>query len=228
MRRLVMLQKNPKPPLDAGQFQAFIFDLDGVVTKTAQVHATAWKKLFDRYLEERTKQEGKTFRPFDANLDYRRYVDGKPRYEGVKSFLESRGVTVPYGDPADEPDEDSICGLGNKKSLYFIQALKARDVETFPSTLALIREARAQGIKTAIVSSSKNCAAVLDAAGLTGLFDAKVDGVDLARNHLKGKPEPDMFLQAARLLGVAPERAVIFEDALAGVQAARQGSFGLV
>ncbi len=214
--------------IDVDQLDAAIFDLDGVVTKTARVHAAAWKKLFDEYLQQYAAKEGKTCRPFDAQTDYRRYVDGKPRYDGVRSFLQSRGISLPYGDPGDRPDQETICGLGNRKDSFFHDALREHGVETYQSTLTLIRDLRSRGIKTAIVSSSKNCAKVLDAAGISALFDAKVDGLDIAQQQLKGKPAPDMFVKAAALLGVHPAHAVVFEDALAGVQAAREGNFGFV
>lgn len=214
--------------LDVRRFDAVLFDLDGVVTKTARVHAAAWKKLFDGYLERKSIREGKPFLPFDAQTDYRQYVDGKPRHEGVKSFLESRAITLHYGDPGDDPSAETICGLGNRKNDYFREALKEMGVETFASSVAFVHEAKRRGLKTAIVSSSKNCGAVLEAAGLTDLFDVKVDGQDMARGHLKGKPAPDIFVRAASLLEIAPERTVIVEDALAGVEAGRSGSFGLV
>ncbi|MFQ5846975.1 MAG: trehalose-phosphatase [Candidatus Methylomirabilales bacterium] len=219
---------SPKLIINLDTLDAAIFDLDGVVTKTARVHAAAWKKLFDEYLEHRAADEGKPFQPFDVDTDYRRYVDGKPRYDGVRSFLQSRGITLPYGDSADGPDRETICGLGNRKDSLFHRALREQGVATYPSTITFIHALRSRGLKTAIVSSSKNCGPVLDAAGLSALFDAKVDGLDIARQHLQGKPAPDMFLKAATLLGVPPARAVVFEDALAGVQAGRAGHFGLV
>ncbi len=214
--------------LETNRFDAAIFDLDGVVTKTARVHAASWKKLFDQYLQQHAQQEGETFQPFDIATDYRRYVDGKPRYDGVKSFLQSRGLTLPYGDPSDGPDQKTLCGLGNRKDTFFHQALQEHGVEAYPAAITFIREVRSRGLKTAIVSSSKNCASVLDAAGISALFEAKVDGLDLAQLHLKGKPAPDMFVKAAALLGVPPARAAVFEDAIAGVQAGRKGNFGLV
>jgi alpha,alpha-trehalase len=214
--------------INVDKLDAAIFDLDGVVTKTARVHSAAWKKLFDEYLQQRAAQEGSTFQPFDIDTDYRRYVDGKARYEGVASFLQSRRITLPYGNPSDPPDRETICGLGNRKDSLFHQALREQGVETYQSTITLIHDLRSRGLKTAIASSSKNCAKVLDAVGISALFDAKVDGLDLARLHLKGKPAPDMFLKAAALLGVQPSRAAVFEDALAGVQAGHEGNFGLV
>ncbi len=214
--------------ISAAGFDAAIFDLDGVVTRTARVHAAAWKKLFDQYLQRRAEQDGTAFRPFDIQADYRQYVDGRPRDEGVQAFLESRGLTLPYGDPSDAPDRETICGLGTQKNTFFREALKEQGVESYPSTLAFIRAARSQGLKTAVVSSSKNCADVLETAGISALFDVKVDGVDAARDRLRGKPAPDMFLRAASLLEVVPARAILFEDAVAGVQSGREAAFGLV
>jgi beta-phosphoglucomutase family hydrolase len=210
------------------RFDAVIFDLDGVVTRTATVHAAAWKRLFDEYLKERAAREGKTFRTFNADTDYRRYVDGKPRYDGVAGFLESRGVSVPYGKPTDSPDRDTVCGLGNRKNRYFTQHLAEHGVAVYESTVSLIRHLRARGMKTAIFSASKNCEAILKAADLTELFNAKVDGVEADEMGLPGKPDPAVLLEAARRLEVGPARAVIIEDAIAGVRAGRSGRFGLV
>lgn len=207
---------------------AFIFDLDGVVTRTAGLHAAAWKQLFDDYLAQRAAQRGEPFQPFDPDADYRRFVDGKPRYEGVRSFLESRGVALDYGDPADPPDRETICGLGNRKNDLFQELLARGGVEVFEGSVAFIRELKRRGVKTALVSSSKNAAAVLTAAGLSELFEVRVDGVEAARLALEGKPHPDTFLEAARRLGVEPARAAVVEDAIAGIQAARAGGFGLV
>jgi trehalose 6-phosphate phosphatase len=219
---------SPSVTISKSEFDAVIFDLDGVVTRTATVHAAAWKRLFDDYLEERAAREGKPFRPFDADSDYRRHVDGKPRYDGVVSFLESRGISLPYGDPGDPPDKETTCGLGNRKNRYFTQHLAEHGVDVYESTVELIRDLRAKGVKTAIFSASKNCRAVLKAANASGLFDARVDGVDADELGLPGKPDPAVLLEAARRLGVAPGRAVIVEDAIAGVQAGRAGRFGLV
>jgi len=207
---------------------AVFFDLDGVVTRTAALHIAAWKDLFDGYLKERAARDHTSFRPFDADTDYRQYVDGKPRYDGVKSFLESRGITLPYGDPNDEADQETICGLGNKKNVIFHERLKMQGVEIFHTSVAFVRNVKTHGKKTAIVSASKNCAAVLEAAGLSELFDTRVDGVESARLNLAGKPAPDVFLEAAKRLAVEPARTVVVEDALAGVQAGRNGKFGLV
>jgi trehalose 6-phosphate phosphatase len=209
-------------------FDALLFDLDGVVTRTAAVHAAAWKRLFDEYLDRRARRTGEPFRPFDIEEDYLTYVDGRPRYDGVGSFLESRGIALPSGTPGDGPDQETVRGLGGRKNAYFREQLRAGGAEVFDTTVDLIRAAKAHGLKIAVVSSSKNCAEVLDAAGLAELFDARVDGVELERLALPGKPAPDMFLEAARRLGAEPGRAAVFEDAVSGVRAGRAGGFGLV
>ncbi|MFP3871208.1 MAG: trehalose-phosphatase [Syntrophobacteria bacterium] len=214
--------------LAKSRYDAVIFDLDGVVTKTATVHAAAWKELFDQYLEERGSRENKDWEPFDVEDDYRRYVDGKPRYEGVESFLKSRGIELPRGSPDDGPDRETVCGLGNRKNELFHERLKKQGVELYASTIDLIHQLRSKTFKTAVVSSSKNCSAILDAAGKTDLFDVKVDGVDAEQLEFKGKPAPDIFLEAARRLGVDPEHAVVVEDAMAGVEAGYRGNFGCV
>lgn len=208
------------------QFDAVLFDLDGVVTQTAKVHAASWKQLFDEYLEKRSG--GKAWVPFDISTDYVRHVDGKPRYEGVRSFLESRGIELPWGDPADSPGEETVCGLGNMKNLYFQERLEKDGVSVYESAAALIRLLRQKGFRVAVVTSSKNCVPVLKAAGLEGLFDARVDGTRIESEGLKGKPDPDIFLKAASELGVTAERSVVFEDAESGVAAGKKGGFGLV
>jgi alpha,alpha-trehalase len=206
---------------------AVIFDLDGVVTDTASVHAAAWKRLFDGFLRERAGSTGEPFRPFTED-DYRRFVDGKPRYDGVRDFLASRGIALPEGDPADEPEEETVCGLGNRKNDLFLAELAAEGPRAFPSTVALVRDLQRRGIRTAVISASRNTAAVLEAAGLGDLFRTRVDGVDAGELGLPGKPDPAVFLEAARRLGVEPARAAVVEDALAGVEAGRRGGFGLV
>jgi len=211
--------------IDLEKFDAFLFDLDGVITRTAALHAAAWKRLFDEYLATRV---GEALVPFDTDTDYRRYVDGKPRSAGVRSFLAARGIELPAGTRADDADRDTVHGLGKRKNRYFLALLDREGVRVYESAVSLLREARALGMRTAVVSSSRNCAAILRAARLTPLFDVRVDGVELERLGLTGKPAPDMFLDAARRLGVAPGRAVVFEDATAGVEAARRGGFGLV
>jgi trehalose-phosphatase len=219
--------ESPRLILARDVFDAVIFDLDGVVTRTAKVHAAAWKTLFDAFLQQQADATGKPFRPFDVETDYRRLVDGKPRYDGVADFLQSRGIALAYGDPADPPERETVCGLGNRKNLLYLQRLK-QGVEVYDSTIGLIHQLRAQGIKTAIISASNNCAQVLESAGITGLFDVRVDGVVAQRLGLAGKPAPDVFLEAARQLDVKPARSVVVEDALAGVQAGRRGGFGMV
>jgi beta-phosphoglucomutase family hydrolase len=210
-------------------FDAVIFDMDGVVTQTAKTHAAIWKQMFDEYLEDLGRREGRTYRPFTIETDYRVYVDGKPRYEGIQSFLESRKIKLPpWGDPEDPPDRKTICGLGNKKNLLFHEYIKKHGVEIYQSTIDLIRRLKSLNIRTAVVTSSKNCKAVLDAAQIGGLFDAKVDGLDAENLKLSGKPQPDIFVRAAQDLGVNPMRAVVVEDAIAGVQAAKRGCFGCV
>jgi alpha,alpha-trehalase len=220
--------KDTKIDVDISEerFDAVLFDLDGVITQTAKVHAASWKQLFDEYLEKRS--EGKEWKPFDISTDYVRYVDGKPRYEGVRSFLESRGIDLPWGTPEDPPEAETICGLGNRKNGYFHERLKKDGVTVYESAVALVGLLREQGFKTAVVTSSKNGKAVLEIAGLEDLFDTRVDGTHIESEGLKGKPDPDIFLKAAGELGVPPERAVVFEDAESGVAAGKKGGFGLV
>jgi beta-phosphoglucomutase family hydrolase len=210
------------------RFDAVLFDLDGVITDTAKLHAACWKKAFDAFLKKRAERTNEPFRPFSLPSDYEQYVDGKPRYDGVQSFLDSRGIQLPYGDPDDPPDKETVCGLGNLKDDLFEKDLKSEGVEVFQSTVAWIRHLRKQGIKTAVVSSSRHCWAVIEAAGIEDQFDARVDGNVRAELDLKGKPAPDTYLKAAEMLGVQPQRAVVVEDALSGVQAGRNGGFGLV
>ncbi|NIR46768.1 MAG: beta-phosphoglucomutase family hydrolase [Gemmatimonadetes bacterium] len=213
-------------PIDRENFDAVIFDLDGVVTRTATLHARAWKQVFDDFLQRRAAGSG--YQPFDIETDYPRYVDGKPRYDGVRSFLASRGIQLPEGKPDDPPDRLTVQGLGNRKNELYNEILAEGGVEVFEDTVECIRDWRAMGLKTAIVSSSKNCEPVLRSAGLTDLFDVRVDGREADRLGLEGKPAPDIFLEAARRLEVDPARAVIFEDAVSGVQAGQAGDFGWV
>lgn len=227
-RAIPNVRSDPPSSIDLSDFDALLVDLDGVMTRTEVVHARAWKRLFDEFLAVHAGCEKKPLEPFDVQKDYRQYVDGKPRYDGVKSFLDARGISLPYGTPKDDPARETICGLGNRKNRYFLEQLREHGVEVYESSVAFIREAKSGGLKTAVVSASENCSAVLEAAGLADLFDVQVDGVEAGRLGLSGKPAPDTFLEAAKRIGVAPERAVLIEDALAGVEAGRRGGFGCV
>ncbi|HEX5514310.1 MAG TPA: trehalose-phosphatase [Gammaproteobacteria bacterium] len=216
----------PRPSsLSRDQFDAVIFDLDGVVTDTAALHAAAWKQTFDAFLCAR---DGEAFRPFDLNTDYRNYVDGRPRLDGVRSFLAARGLTLPEGEAGDEPESETVHGLGKRKQVLFRQLLSERGVYVFGNSVRFIRLLRRLGYRTAMVTSSRNAELILRTAGLERLFDARLDGVLAAELGLAGKPAPDTFLHGARMLGVAPARSAVVEDALAGIQAAQAGSFGLV
>jgi alpha,alpha-trehalase len=208
--------------------RAAILDLDGVITQTAHLHAQAWKQMFDVFLQARNERTGEDHAPFDAEADYDEYVDGKLRYDGVRSFLESRGIALPEGNPSDPPDAETICGLGNRKNEIFHALLDERGVEVYDDTVEQLRRWRERGVPTAVISSSRNCEAVLDAAGLHHLFDVTVSGVDSERLGLRGKPAPDIFIEAAQRLDVEPHKVMVFEDARAGVKAARTGGFGLV
>ena len=218
---------SPAVVLSRRDLDAALFDLDGVVTRTAQVHAEAWTRLFDAYLEAHARRNGGPFRPFTAE-DYQRYVDGRPRLDGIRCFLESRGLTLPEGSPEEGPEAETVQGLGKRKNGYFLEALAQRGVEVFAGAVGLLERLRAAGFRTAVVSASRNCEAVVRAAELEHLFDARVDGVEAGRLGLPGKPAPDTFLEAVRRLRVPPERAVVLEDAQAGVQAGRRGHFGFV
>ena len=208
--------------------RACLFDLDGVLTRTATVHAAAWKEMFDGYLRERAARTGERFVPFDPVADYTRYVDGKPRYDGVRSFLAARGIELPDGEPGDPPDAETVCGLGNRKNEIVLQMIREGGVEAYEGSVRYLAAAREAGLRRAVVSSSANTRDVLLAAGLEEFFQARIDGVVAEREGLKGKPAPDTFLAGARALGVAPDRAAVFEDALAGVAAGRAGGFACV
>ena len=215
----------PCPLLD--RLEAVVFDTDGVLTDTASVHAVAWKRLFDEHLQLRAVRGSEPFQPF-TEADYLAHVDGRPRYDGVAGFLASRGIQLPWGDPGDPPDRETVCGLGNTKDQFFVAHLRDQGAQAFPTSVAFVRRLRERGLRTAAVSASRNMVAVLESAGLRELFDAEVDGVEADRLGLAGKPDPALFLEAARRLGVAPARAAVVEDALAGVEAGRRGRFGLV
>lgn len=213
--------------VELDKIDAFIFDLDGVITDTARQHSEAWKRMFDSYLKIRSERFGSAFEPF-RDSDYRKYVDGKPRYDGVKDFLASREISMPYGEKQDPDTSETVCGLGNRKNSYFLKILDEQGAKLYQSSVDLIRALRSRGVKTGIISSSRNCARILSSTGIKDLFDTKVDGVDLEILKIPGKPDPAMFLEAAKRLGVKPERTAVVEDALAGVEAGRKGGFGLV
>jgi beta-phosphoglucomutase family hydrolase len=210
---------------DAG---ACLFDLDGVLTKTTELHAAAWKEMFDGFLQARAKRLATAFVPFDLAADYSTYVDGKPRNDGVRSFLDSRGIELPEGLPTDSPRLETIAGLGNRKNTLVLALLRLKGVEPFEGSVRYVRAVRAAGIPCAVVSSSANCRDVLLAAGIADLFEVRVDPLVTQGGHLRGKPWPDTYLAAAGALGVPPPRAAVFEDALAGVSAGKAGGFGLV
>ena len=210
------------------RFDAVLFDLDGVLTATAKVHSACWKEMFDEYLEKRAAKENEPFQPFDIQNDYLLHVDGKPRTNGVRDFLRSRGIQLPDGTRDDPPGSETVCGLGNRKNEMVNKAIAAGTVEAYEGSVAWARHLRKEGMKMAVVSSSHNCEAVLKAAKIADLFDVRVDGEVADQLHLPGKPAPDTFLTAAKQLGVEPTRAVVVEDALSGVQAGRAGGFGLV
>jgi beta-phosphoglucomutase family hydrolase len=208
--------------------RACLFDLDGVLTETAKVHAAAWKEMFDQYLQARAARTGEDFVPFDPADDYGTYVDGKPRYDGVRSFLASRGITLPEGEPSDPASAETVCGLGNRKNEIVLRMIHEEGVEAYQGSRRYLEAAREAGLRRAVVSSSTNAHDVLVAAGIEKLLEARIDGVVAERQHLKGKPAPDMYLAGARALDLAPDAAAVFEDALAGVEAGRAGSFASV
>ena len=223
-----MLQSGSKRVIDHDRYDAVLFDLDGVITDTANLHATCWKEMFDEYLRKRATQTGEAFRPFDLATDYRLYVDGKPRFDGVRDFLTSRGIQLPEGSSEDPPGVETVGGLGNRKNDLVNQVIAHMGVEPYEGSVRFIRQLRRNGFKIAVVTSSQNCTAVLKAAELDACFDAQVDGNMIHAQGLAGKPAPDTFLIAANLLGVVPSRTVVIEDAISGVEAGSHGNFGLV
>ncbi|MEU8269428.1 beta-phosphoglucomutase family hydrolase [Sphaerisporangium sp. NPDC049002] len=211
-----------------GGVRGCLFDMDGVLTRTATVHAAAWKSMFDAFLRERAERTGDPFVPFDATADYDRYVDGKERLDGTRSFLAARGVTLPEGSPDDRPGTLTVYGLSNRKNAL-VQAIMDRDgVEVYPGSVRYVKAVRDAGTHRAVVSSSANTARVLAAAGIADLFEARIDGITARERHLAGKPAPDMYLAGAEALGLRPSEAAVFEDALAGVEAGRAGRFAFV
>ncbi|HEX8771285.1 MAG TPA: beta-phosphoglucomutase family hydrolase [Acidimicrobiales bacterium] len=208
--------------------RGLLFDLDGVLTDTARVHAAAWKQMFDEYLRQRAEALGEPFVAFDPIADYGEYVDGKPRYDGVKSFLASRGIDLPQGDPSDPPSAETVDGLGNRKNELVLKRIRDDGVEAYPGSVRYLEAAKEAGLPRAVVSSSTNCRDVLHAAGIDTFFDTRIDGVVAERDHLAGKPAPDTYLAGAEALGLEPDQAAVFEDALAGVESGRAGGFGAV
>lgn len=208
--------------------RACLFDLDGVLTPTALVHKAAWEETFNQYLRQRTEATGEPFVPFDPVHDYYRYVDGRPRADGVRTFLASRGIHLPEGSPDDPAEADTVHGLGNRKNVLLLERLRQRGVEPYPGSVRYLQAAAAAGMRRAVVSASANCREVVAAAGIGDLLEVRVDGVTARQEGLRGKPHPDTFLAAAERLGVDPAEAAVFEDALAGVEAGRAGGFGIV
>ncbi|MFE3448809.1 beta-phosphoglucomutase family hydrolase [Nonomuraea sp. NPDC059194] len=207
---------------------ACLFDLDGVLTQTATVHAAAWKEMFDGYLRERARSLGEPYVPFDPEADYDTYVDGKPRADGTRSFLASRGIDLPEGRPDDPPDAETVHGLGNRKNEIVLRLMKQDGVRPYDGSVRYVQAVREAGLRRAVVSSSANCRDVLAAAGIEDLFEVRIDGRTIEREQLAGKPAPDTYLAAARALGMDATACAVFEDALAGVAAGRAGGFGFV
>jgi beta-phosphoglucomutase family hydrolase len=211
-----------------GGIRGCLFDLDGVLTQTAKVHDAAWKQMFDGFLRDRSTRTGQPFVPFDPVKDYDEYVDGKPREDGTRSFLASRGIKLPEGSEDDPPDAETVYGLSNRKNEIVLQRIHTDGVEAYPGSVRYVKAVRDAGLPRAVVSSSANAKDVLAAAGIGDLFDARIDGVVAERDHLRGKPAPDTYLAGARALGLEPRAGAVFEDALAGVAAGRAGGFGFV
>jgi trehalose 6-phosphate phosphatase len=213
------------PTGDIFSFKAAILDMDGVITRTAVLHARAWKQMFDELLE---RLKGENFIPLDIDDDYNRLIDGIPRHDGIRNFLRSRNIELPEGHPGDPPEKDTVYGLGNRKNKLFLTILKEEGVEVYEDAIRVIRLWKDAGIKLAVISSSRNCRHIIETAGISGLFDARVDGQTLAEENMKGKPEPDMFLRAGELLGIHVKQTIVIEDAIFGIEAGKKGNFGLV
>jgi beta-phosphoglucomutase family hydrolase len=223
-----MPQRESKRAITRDKYDAVLLDLDGVITDTANLHAACWKEMFDEYLKTRATQSGEAFCPFDLVKDYRLYVDGKPRFDGVRDFLTSRGIQLPEGSPDDPPQAETVGGLGNRKNDLVNKAMADAGVEPYEGSVRFLHQLRRHGFKIAVVTSSQNCNAVLRAAKLDAFFDVRVDGNTIEAQGLAGKPAPDTFLTAAKLVRVEPARAVVIQDAISGVQAGSNGNFGLV
>src|SRR5215469_11304497 len=221
-------RQDSKSAISRDQYDAVLLDLDGVITDTASIHAACWKQMFDEYLQKRATQRREAFHPFDIATDYRLYVDGKPRYDGVRDFLTSRGIRLPEGSPDDPPQTETVDDLGNRKNDLVNKIIEDKGVEPYEGSVELVHQLRDRGFKIAVVTSSQNCTAILKAAKLDHCFDVQVDGNVIHAQHLAGKPAPDTYLMVAKLLGVEPRRAVVIEDALSGVEAGSNGNFGLV
>jgi len=215
-------------PITSDKFDAVLFDLDGVITDTARMHAACWKVMFNTYLKTRTEKTGEEIPQFEIETDYLNYVDGKPRYDGVRDFLASRNIVLDEGTPESPATEESVCGLGNRKNELVNLRIQMHGVKVYQSSIDFVNNIISSGIKIAIVSSSANSRTVLEAAGILDLFPVIVDGVTALERELSGKPSPDMFLEAAKELGVQPEKCVVVEDAISGVQSGKNGNFGLV
>jgi beta-phosphoglucomutase family hydrolase len=223
-----MRQPDNSSAITRDRYDAVLLDLDGVITDTASIHARCWKQMFDEYLRKRAAQRGEAFRPFEIATDYRLYVDGKPRFDGVRDFLTSRNIQLPEGSPEDPPEAETVGGLGNRKNDLVNKIIEEFGVEPYQGSVDLIHQLRHRGFKIAVVTSSQNCSTVLRSAKLDHVFDAQVDGNTIHAQHLAGKPAPDTFLMGAMLLEVQPKRAIVIEDAISGVEAGFAGNFGLV
>ncbi|MCB9946736.1 MAG: HAD-IA family hydrolase [Rhodospirillaceae bacterium] len=209
------------------QLQGFVVDLDGVVTQTQRCHALAWKELFDDYMAERSRRDGSPFTAFDATRDFATFVDGRPRYQGVVSFLDSRSLDLPYGAPDDPPGQETVCGLGNRKNALYNDMIRREGVEVFGGAVRLIRALAATGVRIAVVSASRNCRMVIHRAKLTPLFEVVIDGIYADEAGLHGKPAPDTFRRAADLLHIDPARSAMVEDAVSGIKAGLSAGYGL-